>query len=501
MPTVRCGCARSMRWAAGTCGRGRGCDAAGRAARRSSSGSPAGRCGRHDAHPGRRVHAPDARPGAWPARHRGAYPCSICRISGGPAARLMIDMDDLVAARCRCCVATPRRSTCWRARGAVLLVDESQDLDRTQLELALLLAGERRDIFLVGDDDQTIYAWRLADVRRILGPGRRALPGLQRVDLTTNYRCPPEVVRRAARLVEHVTERFVKRIDAAPPGDGRRWSWRPTRATTWPVPVGCSRRGMAAMPAGTRSWRGPTPARAVRGGGHRAGIPFRVEQDGLRLDDPAIDALLARVAGTGATAIAARCGIGGGRGRRARRAVCSGWAAACATLAIAAGGDRRAHGRPDGAARRARHLVLATAHGTKGLEFDHVAVVGMDEGVFPSDRSIEDARPGARPGRGAAPRVRGVDARAPGAGARLRPGRARPCSCARHSRTASCGRRRVSAGRAREGRPKSTWARRLVMVSPQPSSASAYASSPAGQGHRSGPSVRVSERAVACSAS
>ncbi len=41
-------------------------------------------------------------------------------------------------------------------------------------------------------------------------------------------------------------------------------------------------------------------------------------------------------------------------------------------------------------------LVLATAHGTKGLEFDHVAVVGMDKGVFPSDRSITEAPDPAR---------------------------------------------------------------------------------------------------------
>ena len=52
-----------------------------------------------------------------------------------------------------------------------------------------------------------------------------------------------------------------------------------------------------------------------------------------------------------------------------------------------------------GRARAKRHelrrddasLVLATAHGTKGLEFDHVAVIGMDENVFPSRRTIEDA--------------------------------------------------------------------------------------------------------------
>ena len=71
-------------------------------------------------------------------------------------------------------------------------------MDRSQLDLAVLLAGDRRDIFLVGDDDQTIYAWRLADVRRVLDLAA-SLPGLRRVDLVTNYRCPqPVVVGRCA---------------------------------------------------------------------------------------------------------------------------------------------------------------------------------------------------------------------------------------------------------------------------------------------------------------
>ena len=101
----------------------------------------------------------------------------------------------------------------WRARCAHLLVDEAQDLDRTQLELALLLAAPANDVFLVGDDDQTIYGWRLADVRRVLGLAA-SLPGLRRVDLETNYRCPRPVVERAVRLVEHNRERFAKRIRA-----------------------------------------------------------------------------------------------------------------------------------------------------------------------------------------------------------------------------------------------------------------------------------------------
>ncbi|MDQ3937604.1 MAG: ATP-dependent helicase, partial [Chloroflexota bacterium] len=107
----------------------------------------------------------------------------------------------------------------WRERCAALLVDEVQDLDRMQLRLALLLAGERRNIFLVGDDDQTIYAWRLADVRRVLDLAAR-LPGLRRVDVVTNYRCPRPVVERAVRLIEANRERFAKTIRARPSASG-----------------------------------------------------------------------------------------------------------------------------------------------------------------------------------------------------------------------------------------------------------------------------------------
>src|SRR6185436_14477133 len=107
-----------------------------------------------------------------------------------------------------------------RQRCAHLLVDEAQDLDRAQLRLALLLAAPGNRIFLVGDDDQSIYGWRLADVRRILGL-EAFLPGLRRVDLEVNYRCPRTVVERAVRLVEHNEERFAKRISAGPAATGR----------------------------------------------------------------------------------------------------------------------------------------------------------------------------------------------------------------------------------------------------------------------------------------
>jgi len=79
-----------------------------------------------------------------------------------------LDFDDLVHRSLSALTANPDLLDTWRGRCSTLLVDEVQDVDRSQLELALLLSGERRDIFLVGDDDQTIYAWRLADVKRLV---------------------------------------------------------------------------------------------------------------------------------------------------------------------------------------------------------------------------------------------------------------------------------------------------------------------------------------------
>ena len=176
-----------------------------------------------------------------------------------------------------------------------LLVDEVQDVDRSQLELALLLTGETRDIFLVGDDDQTIYAWRLADVRRVLDLAA-ALPGLRRVDLVTNYRCPKAVVERAVRLVETNRERFVKEIRAVPaaggelilapdPGDDAARARR--LLTTWFAPA----RGRHAVLARTDAELAPFAAVAIE-----MGIAYQAAEDGLLLDDGTFDDLIEQLA-------------------------------------------------------------------------------------------------------------------------------------------------------------------------------------------------------------
>ncbi|HEY7131706.1 MAG TPA: ATP-dependent helicase [Candidatus Limnocylindrales bacterium] len=318
-----------------------------------------------------------------------------------------LDFDDLVARCLRLLEGDPRVLARWRARATDLLVDEAQDLDRAQLRLALLLAAPANRIFLVGDDDQSIYGWRLADVRRVLGLAN-VLPGLRRVDLVVNYRCPATVVQRAVRLVEHNQARFAKTIRAGPTAAG------PVvlAADAADEPVRMARildrwsatEGTRAILARTNRELLPPIAVALE-----AGVPFRPPPVELLIGSPDVDACLDAVADDRApvgTPLVARI-----------ESVRVGWAAdsphsaadpemparvdiAAAVLAWAAPFATLEELRAAIAARRAdlarlctedAPLTFATAHATKGLEFDHVAVIGMDAGRFPSGRSLADA--------------------------------------------------------------------------------------------------------------
>jgi DNA helicase-2/ATP-dependent DNA helicase PcrA len=376
------------------------------------------------------------------------------------------DFDDLVAGSLRALESDPPLLARWRARCAHLLVDEAQDVDRSQLELALLLAAPANRIFLVGDDDQSIYGWRLADVRRVLGLAAR-LPGLRRVDLEVNYRCPAPVLVRAVRLVENNEERFSKAIRAGPGATGRL-----VLAPLAPRTAGAGSDDIAAARL-LAAWPADGSSRAVLGRTRRellaavaaclaAGVPFRADAIPLPLDDPRLDGLLAGaeadprvlpLAARLATPIACRAGTApgaetttertaAGRGADVAPTAAAGTpgtpgaappeqpepAATCDTGAAtpdipdpepawtldelraalvgwAVGLGRGADLRAAVDAARARlaalrrpdaTLVLATAHATKGLEWDHVAVVGMTEGRFPSARSLRDAADPAR---------------------------------------------------------------------------------------------------------
>lgn len=310
-----------------------------------------------------------------------------------------IDLDDLVAvalARLTEDGALLRR---WQARASVLFVDEAQDLDRTQLELAVLLAGEQRDVFLVGDDDQTIYAWRLADVRRVLGLAAR-LPGLRRVDLETNHRCAPEIVRRAARLVAHNRERFAKRIRASPrasgslvlaPDSGDAVARARRLLATWAADAGKAGASCAVL-ARTNEELVPYAAVALE-----LGLPYDVASEGLVLEAPELLEVVRRAADAAAVSppgpmlpLLRRVALEAGLDATGTGTLLA-WAAAYPDMAALrdalverAAARQRLAGAPSA-------LTLATMHGTKGLEWDHVACIGHDDGAFPSGRALREA--------------------------------------------------------------------------------------------------------------
>jgi len=128
-------------------------------------------------------------------------------------ARGAVDFDDLVVRAGELLETDPRMRLRWQSRFSHVCVDEFQDVDAAQLRLVRLLAAPEDNLFVVGDDDQTIYAWRLADVRRILLFSVE-YPSARRVMLATNYRCPRSVIEASARMVESNRERFAKPIRA-----------------------------------------------------------------------------------------------------------------------------------------------------------------------------------------------------------------------------------------------------------------------------------------------
>ena len=110
------------------------------------------------------------------------------------------DFDDLVCEVARIFQARPDVLERWQKRYQFLLVDEYQDTNRAQLEVLRLLASAHKNICVVGDDDQSIYAWRGADVRNIL-EFEEHFPGATVVKLEQNYRSCRHIIAVANAVI------------------------------------------------------------------------------------------------------------------------------------------------------------------------------------------------------------------------------------------------------------------------------------------------------------
>lgn len=101
----------------------------------------------------------------------------------------------------------------WQNKYQYILIDEFQDINKIQFDIIKLLAGEQKNLFVVGDDDQSIYRFRGAKPEIMLRFGDD-FPRAKTVLLDTNYRSQENIVMHALNLISHNKERYQKRIKA-----------------------------------------------------------------------------------------------------------------------------------------------------------------------------------------------------------------------------------------------------------------------------------------------
>jgi len=112
-----------------------------------------------------------------------------------------VDFDDLIRLPVQLLETDPECTLAWRERMGYVLVDECQDTNDAQYRLLKALAGEAGNFTCVGDDDQSIYAWRGANPEN-LSQLSRDYPTLRIIKLEQNYRCSNRVLRAANALIE-----------------------------------------------------------------------------------------------------------------------------------------------------------------------------------------------------------------------------------------------------------------------------------------------------------
>jgi DNA helicase II / ATP-dependent DNA helicase PcrA len=122
-----------------------------------------------------------------------------------------VDFDDLLGLPIRLFDEAPGLLERYQERFRYILVDEYQDTNRVQYVLVAALADKHRNLFVVGDPDQSIYGWRQADIRNILD-FERDYPDAKRIHLELNYRSTRRIVDTADRVIRDNTQRIDRRL-------------------------------------------------------------------------------------------------------------------------------------------------------------------------------------------------------------------------------------------------------------------------------------------------
>ncbi len=404
-----------------------------------------------------------------------------------------VDFDDLLMLTVEVLARFPEAHERWAKAFRYVLVDEYQDTNHAQYALLNQLAGGHRNLMVVGDPDQSIYAFRGADIRNIL-EFERDFAGTRTIALEQNYRSTNAILGAANAVIAHNRERKEKRAlvgarrrrarrrrrdrgrarrgplrrrGGCPSRRERRRAWARSPSSTARTPrAACSRTCSCGPGVAYQVLGGVEVLRARRDQG-RDRLPARDRQPlrqpsrwrasptglGAASGTPRSQRLQAFAAANGLSALGGgRPCRGGGLATASLRAV-SGWRSLLQSLMAQAlelsiaeliERGRRAHRVPAEPARRRCHagrrrgrsrtwpsssalrastpmrrpeptlssflqeislfsdqdalreaesggqVTLMTAHNAKGLEFRAVFMLGMEEGIFPHSRSLEE---------------------------------------------------------------------------------------------------------------
>jgi len=122
-----------------------------------------------------------------------------------------LDFDDLLLEAVRLLKSVPSVREYYNRRFQYLLIDEYQDTNRPQYELMRMLAGTRHNVCAVGDEDQSIYSWRGADIRNIL-EFEKDFPEAKIIRLEQNYRSTQNILQAASSVVANNVRRKGKNL-------------------------------------------------------------------------------------------------------------------------------------------------------------------------------------------------------------------------------------------------------------------------------------------------
>ena len=167
----------------------------------------------------------------------------------------------------------------WQQRLEYIMIDEFQDIDGLQYELMQALCAYHKNLFIVGDPDQTIYTWRGANVKHILGFDKN-FPKVKTIMMMKNYRSTPEIIAAANSLIDKNTVRMKKQlIPTLPKGERVVYSHaKTTKEEANSIAERIKKLSKAGVPYGdiTILYRAHYIARTIEEGLMRAEIPYTI---------------------------------------------------------------------------------------------------------------------------------------------------------------------------------------------------------------------------------